>query len=135
MKNRVKNMLSVFALIVLFSLFQGYVVSNNWELFGYVFELFITTALVFIGQYFTDKFDSPYRIIELGLEFLMVTVVVLACGHYFGWYRFPNVGSVIWIIVVVYVISYFLDIAKTKKEAEEVNQMIKIRKMQRAKGK
>jgi hypothetical protein len=128
MKNKIKDILSIFSLILIFAFFQGSYQDDSWRSFNFIVQILILTIIIFCGQYFTKKFESPYRILELGLEFLMVAVVVLVYGQILRWYQFPDVLPLLWIIVLVYIISYFLDIVKTKKDVSDVNKLIQLRR-------
>ncbi len=129
MRERIKNMLSLYALINMAAALQYSIMGDGWHHHYFAFQLFANCGLIGVGQYFTDKYESKYWALEAALEFAMVTSMTLICSFLFGWFDLPSLWILFLLIVIVYSIAYSLDITRTKKDVDEINQMIQIRKI------
>lgn len=129
MKETIKNILSIFALILLLTSIQNMIqTSEIHSTFVFEIELLFMTVLIFVGQYLLKRVELKYFAIEISIEFLMVSAVVLTCGLFFNWYTFPNFMHIYIVVIIVYVISFFLGIAKTRHDVSEVNSLLSQRK-------
>jgi len=128
MKEFIKKCLTNFSLIVITVFFVFSVKCGEWSQFIFVSQILLLTVTIFIGQILTNKFTSPYHFLETGLELIMVLSLALTYGWFFKWYQLQEIWIMFVIVIPVYIISYILDIARTKKDVEFINDQIKLRK-------
>ncbi len=62
------------------------------------------------------------------IEFFTVSLVVLLSGYFFSWYTFPHIWDIVFIIFLVYIICYFLDIVNTSKDLKDIDNLLKAHK-------
>ncbi len=131
MKAKVKDMLSSYAIILL-AVLTFYSVTGSALCFErYEYQIFFATALIFLAFEFTRKIAFKYRVLEVLLEFLTVSLVILTCGYFFRWYIFPNILDVSIIIVLVFFICSFLDLVNVSKDIRDIDKLIQKQKRMR----
>lgn len=128
MKNFFRDLLINFAIVVIVATIVPAIFNGSWDLSLFILQLLLMIVVVRLGQLLTNLFTSKYRILEIGLEFLMVIAVVLSFGWLFKWYDLSYIWMMPLMVVIGYVFAYILDIARTKKEIEFINTQIKRRK-------
>lgn len=99
---------------------------NSGDLIFFV-ELIACVVLICICQFVSNKFKSRYYLLELLVEYVMVCVIVASCGLIFAWFNFDSLWRVFVYVTPVYIVTYFLGIARTKKEVDDINTLIRLR--------
>ncbi len=128
MKNFFKNLLINFAIVVIVANIVPAIFNGSWDSSVFILQLLLMMVVVRLGQLLTNLFTSKYRILEIGLELLMVMTVVLAFGWLFNWYTLAYIWMMPLMVVTVYIFAYILDIARTRKEIEFINTQLRRRK-------
>ncbi len=128
MKNFFKDLLINFAIVVIVANIVPSIFNGSWDSSIFILQLLLMMLVVRLGQLLTNLFTSKYRILEIGLELLMVMAVVLAFGWLFKWYDLSYIWMMPLMVVIGYIFAYILDIARTRKEIEFINTQIKRRK-------
>ncbi len=128
MKNFFKNLLINFAIVVIVANFVPAIFNGSWGSSLFILQLLLMMLVVRLGQLLTNLFTSKYRILEIGLELLMVMAVVLAFGWLFKWYTLSYIWMMPLMVVIVYIFAYLLDIARTRKEIDFINKQLMRRK-------
>ncbi len=128
MKNFFKDLLINFAIVVIVANIVPSIFNGSWDSSIFILQLLLMMLVVRLGQLLTNLFTSKYRILEIGLELLMVMAVVLAFGWLFHWYTLSYIWMMPLMVVIGYIFAYILDIARTRKEIEFINTQIKRRK-------
>lgn len=128
MKNFFKNLLINFAIVVIVANIVPAIFNGSWDSSIFILQLLLMMLVVRLGQLLTNLFASKYRILEIGLELLMVMAAVLAFGWLFKWYTLAYIWMMPLMVVIGYIFAYILDIARTRKEIELINTQIRRRK-------
>jgi hypothetical protein len=90
-------------------------------------QIFAGNTVVCLGLFFTRKFESRYAVFEYLLDITYVVIIILVFGAVFGWFSTrPWILAVI--AVTVYIFALLTNIVRTKKEAEEINELLQKRK-------
>jgi len=89
------------------------------------FEILGANIVVHFGFFLTRKFESRYVIFEYLLDVGFIIAVLVVFEHFFDW--FP-----IWVLiimaVVIYIFGLLVDAFRTRKEAEEMDELLQKRK-------
>ena len=92
-----------------------------------VFQVLGTNIMVHIGLIFLGKLEMKDTILEIALDLALITGMLMAFGSIFHWYA----STPIWILVVMgfvlYIVSSLLHLLCMKREAQEINALIKRR--------
>lgn len=115
MKAFIKQCLITFSLIIIAVYLVFGFINWCWNDFNFAMQVLVTTVVIYLGRFVSDKFKSSYHIFEILVEFAMVLTVVLTFGWIFKWYQLSYAWIIVLIVVMVYTASYILDIARTKK--------------------
>lgn len=128
MKNIIKNSLIIFAVTVLtISLFDGILV-REWSLFNFFIEILFVSTIISLSKKLTDRLQSPYYILDIAIEFSITLTIVMGFGYVLHWYKIENARPMFYMVLFAYIICFFLDVLKTKKNIELINEKLKERK-------
>lgn len=126
-KNLIKKSLIIAALVTLSVYTISAILSGNWSPTYFVWELFILSGLICVVQLLLNRFKSDYYILEIIVEYFVVIMIVGATGLIYGWFRLQMLWQVFAYVTPVYVISYLLDLVRTRRELDFINDKIKKR--------
>ena len=71
-------------------------------------------------------------LLRLSLEYLSVSLLVLLYGHYVGWFLKANLWMAFLYVALVYIPSYFLDLAIVKRDVKDINAQLERRRKNHA---
>jgi F0F1-type ATP synthase assembly protein I len=128
MKDFIKNSLIIFSVMVLIVFFVISIFRDQWDQFTILVQLLVTSIMIKLGQLITNRFTSAYHVVEIAVEMVMVLAVVLIMGWLFGWYDISCLWVMGILFIVIYFICYLLDITRTRKDVDFINNQIAIRK-------
>jgi len=90
-------------------------------------QIFAANILLNVGLYFIQKFESRYVILEYFLGLSFTIIIVLVFGAIFEW--FPESSWILVILaIMVYIFGLFANTLRTRKDAKEINELLKKRK-------
>jgi hypothetical protein len=126
-KNFIKKSLIIAALITLSVYTISAIWSGHWDDTYFIWELFILSGLICIVQLLLNRFKSDYYLLEILVEYFVVILIVGAAGLVYGWFRLQYLWQVFAYVTPVYVVGYLLDLARTRRELDFINDKIKKR--------
>jgi hypothetical protein len=88
------------------------------------FEIFAANIIIHTGLILTKKFESSYAILEFLLDVSYIIAVLAAFGLVFDWFSSISVWYLILMAVAIYAFGVFINIARTKKDADELNKLL-----------
>jgi hypothetical protein len=88
------------------------------------FQVLGANIVIHLGLLLTGKFESRYAILEFLLDLTFIIVVVAAFGAIFNWAS-PWIFA---IAVVIYVFGILTNMARIRKDADEINELLNKRK-------
>ncbi|MCL2557254.1 MAG: hypothetical protein FWE09_02120 [Treponema sp.] len=94
---------------------------------NFFLQILGVNVFIFVGFVLIRKFESKYAILEFLLDISYIIIVLLISGKIFGWFSGRSWILVI-MAVVVYLFGLFTSILRTRKDASEINELIKKRK-------
>lgn len=126
-KEYIKKSLTLSAIII----FVVYVVSSLlvgiWQETLFVLKLFLISGLICLVQMLGKTLKCDYYLLELLIEYVLVCIIVTTLGFAFGWFSLHNIWHVFLYVTPVYLIAYFLDMARSRRDVEFINEKIKER--------
>ncbi len=124
MKGLIKKTLLLSSLIIMV------VFLISWALFGYedeiglVMKLFGIAFLTNVVELIFINLHLENFLLEMVLENLIVTGIVLILGVWFGWFFEINWWMVFVYVTPVYVLAYILGITHIKKDVDWINEIL-----------
>ncbi len=126
-KKLIKKSLMLSALIILAVYTVSSIRFGNWSETLMLGELVLISGLLSISQLLLERFKSEYYLIEVLVEYIMVCLIVGLLGLGFQWFRLSYLWHVFLYVTPVYLIGYFLDLGRTKRDIDFINEKIKKR--------
>jgi hypothetical protein len=87
-------------------------------------QLVGANVLIHLSLYLRDKFEIRNPIIESIVDNSIIIVILIAFGLIFGWF----VKVPLWLLIVsgigFYIITSIITVSETKKNTEEVNEIL-----------
>jgi len=111
-------------LIAVFAVIIGY----KTTYVNTIFEVFAANIVIHLGLVFTKKFESSYAILEYVLDVSYIIVVLIIFGLIFNWFSSIPIWYLIIMAVFIYAFGIFINIAKIRKESDELNKLLQKRK-------
>jgi hypothetical protein len=90
-----------------------------------VFEIFAANIVIILGLFLRFKFEIHNMILEYLIDISYIIAVLVVFGLIFDWYRAIPVWLLVVMAVVIYILAAIFTITKIKKDAEELNQLLK----------
>lgn len=126
-KKLIQKSLILAALIMLAAYTVPAIFYGGWKDTLFLYELLLVSGLICVAQLVTNLFKSNYLILEIALEYLMVILIVGIFGLLFGWYKLTYLWIVLVYVTPVYIIGYLLDLGRTRRDVEFINERIRQR--------
>lgn len=126
-KNLIKKSLILSTLIILATFTISSLSQGCWRETTFVWELVFVSGLICMAQLVTNKFKSNYYIIEVSVEYLMVCMIVSLSGLVFGWFHLIYLWQVFIYVTPVYIVGYILELGRTRRDVDFINEQIKQR--------
>jgi hypothetical protein len=96
------------------------------------FEILGANIIIHLGIILTRRFECTYAVLEYLLDASCILVVLVAFGCIFDWYSSIPVWYLIIMAVVIYAFGIFINIVRTKKDADELNKLLQKHKYKNA---
>lgn len=134
MKSFMQKLLINYALAIIGVAAINGAVYGPSEFMGFSLELLLVMFVVRLAMLLTDKFESRWPALEKLVDLGAALAIVLGGGWLFGWYDISTFGYILAVVVAVYVAVYAVGIGRAKREAESINEQIKLRRIKRGKN-
>lgn len=92
-----------------------------------VFQVFSVNIITHLGISFIQKIEFKNIFIEMMLEIIFIVCDLLVFGQLFHWFTSISFVLLVFMGVVIYLISLFLNLLQMKQDAKEINSLIKKR--------
>ncbi len=92
-----------------------------------VFQAFCINIITHLGIIIIQRMELRNIFTEMILEILFIVCELLVFGRLFHWFTSLSFLLLVFMGVVIYIISYFLNLLQMKQEAKEINLLIKNR--------
>ncbi len=92
-----------------------------------VFQTLEANVVIHIGLLFVQKMELKYTMLEGVLEIGIIIGVLIGSGAIFQWFSSTPVWVLIIMGIVIYIVSWALNLLHMKQEAQEINELIKKR--------
>lgn len=92
-----------------------------------VFQVLGVNILVHLGLVLIHKIQIKYVVLETALDVILITGALLAFGVIFDWFTSTPIWILVIMGIILYMASLLLNLLQMKKEAQELNALIKKR--------
>lgn len=92
-----------------------------------VFQVLGANIVVHLGLLALRKLELQYAIIEIYLHIAMILFVLIVFGLIFHWFTSTPIGVLVIMGFVIYIVSAILNLFSMKRDAQEINALIKKR--------
>lgn len=118
--------LLICALIVTLNGLETWTTMVLWQIPAIALAATAVTMLALPDREFTRR----VLIIRYIIHYVLITVVILLAGYWFGWYEITPIGciSMMASIAAVYGFTYFTNWLSGKRSAEELNKALQDRR-------
>lgn len=127
MKRISVNILCSTAVTLLLLSLLGTVSGAHFLLINSVFQSFLVNVVIYIGLFFTHRFESSYAVLEMMLDLVFIEAVAVIFGAVFDWYSCISIGVLAGMTVIVYFVGILLNIVQMRQEIEEINVLLQKR--------
>ena len=117
-------------LVIIAIVFDGNSVQAVWGLSIQVstfFQVLGANAIIYLGLFFTRKLEIKYAILEFLLDITYVIGILFIFSVFFDWFT-DNIWILAVMAVVLYILGQAINIIKTRKYADEMNELLQKRK-------
>ena len=127
MRNFIKKWFMIFGLTVISTTAIPAIIHRHWDSIAvFIFQLLFVILIICLLQLLTEKITT-HLLLKYLLDIAMSLAVVFLFGWFWNWYE----PSYAWImpamVIPVFVIGYFFDIVKIKKDVDFINKQIELR--------
>jgi len=89
------------------------------------FEIFAANILIHLGLTLTKKLEFSYAIFEYLIDISYIIVVLVLFALFFNWFSTIPAWYFVIMAVAIYTFGVFLNIARIRKNADELNKLLK----------
>lgn len=127
MKKTIVNILSTTAISLLLLSVVALFFRASCIYLETVFQTFGVNIIAYLGIIFIKKFELRNIFTETVLEISFIICELFVFGQLFHWFTSLPFFLIVYMGVVIYIISLFLNLLQMKQEAEEINLLLKKR--------
>lgn len=124
MKNKVKDYFATTALTIIAIAIVALLFKAKFIYTVTIFEVMFANIVVHFGLFLAHRFNSKYQILEYIVELTSVLLSILVCGYMFKWFRSIPLWTAIIMVICIYFITCILDIAKTDRDINFINEQL-----------
>lgn len=92
-----------------------------------VFQILGANVVVHFGLVGLSKLELKYAVIEIFLHIALILSVLVVFGLIFHWFTSTPIGLLVIMGFVIYIVSAILNLISMKRDAQEINALIKKR--------
>jgi len=90
-----------------------------------IFQVFAANIVIILGLFLRGKFEIRIIILEYLVDISYIIAVLVVFGLIFNWYSAIPIWLLIVMAVVIYLFTMIITVTKLKKDAEELNDLLK----------
>ncbi|MBP7176229.1 MAG: DUF3021 family protein [Thermoclostridium sp.] len=128
MKELMKKSMTLTAMIILTIYTVSSIRFGDWADTLFFWELLLMSIVVFLVLFVLHFLQTSYYLLDLLLEYVTVSIVVAVTGLLLGWFQLPFLWHVLVYVTPIYVVGCLLDLNKTRRDVDFINQKIQERR-------
>jgi len=128
MKDFIKKSLALTAIIILTIYTVSSIRFGNWQDTLFLWELCGVSVLLFLALLGLNYLKNGNYLAELLLEYIVVSIIVAITGLFMGWFEFWFLWHVPVYVTPIYVVVYLLDLNRTRRDVDFINQKVQERR-------
>ena len=127
MKELIKKWILVFGLVSISATVIPAIVNRSWDALIFMLQLLFALLLFCLLQLLTGKLPLKALLYKYLVDLSMALLIVLFFGRIWKWYEPTYVWMMPAMIIPVFIVGYFLDLVKIKKDVNFINRQIALR--------
>lgn len=92
-----------------------------------VFQIFGANVVVHFGLVVLSKLELKYAVFEIFMHISLILSALIIFGSIFHWFTSTPIGVLVTMGFVIYIVSAILNLFSMKRDAQEINALIKKR--------
>lgn len=129
MKNLIKNILATTGLTLITLSIIGTTYRAEFLCISSVYQSLLVNIIIHLGLLLVQKMESTYYFIEILLQVFYVLLVLIPAGYLFEWYGSVPPWIIVFMGILIYVFSCFLNIFRVNYNVAVINkQLINLKK-------
>ena len=92
-----------------------------------VLQTFCANVVIHLGFLVTRIFESKYVVLELLLDIIYTTIVLVVFGMIFDWFGITPIWVLVVMAIVINLFALFLNMVRIRSEAKSINNLLKKR--------
>jgi len=99
-----------------------------------VLQTFGANIVIHTGLELIRKLESKYMALDVFLDIAYVSTVLIVFGVVFDWFGITPIWVLILMAATIYIVAFFLNMARVKEDAAEINKLLNKRNKQQGGG-
>jgi len=128
MKEFIKKWILVFGLVSISATVIPAIVNRSWGAFVFMLQLLLVLFIFCLLQALTGKLPLKALLYKYLVDLSMALIIVLLFGRIWKWYEPAYAWMMPAMIIPVFIVGYFLDLIKVKKDVDFINRQIVLRR-------
>ncbi len=128
MQKLIKNTLATTGLTLITLAFVATCFKGECLYVSSVYECLLVNILIQVGMVFLQKIESKSFMVEVLLQNGYILCILILAGFLFHWYRSTPIWVIVLMGIVIYFISYFINLFRLNEDIEFINKQLKERK-------
>ena len=95
---------------------------------SFLLQVLGANTVIWVGLFFTRKFESSYTILNYFLDISNIIIVLLVFNAIFDWYSTRWPWILVLMAVILYIFGLLTNIVRNRKDAKELNQLLQRRR-------
>ncbi|MCR5733485.1 MAG: DUF3021 family protein [Lachnospiraceae bacterium] len=124
MKKIMKDTCILAALMILSVFTVSIIWSGITQEIGLVLKLFLLAFILSAANYMFDEYVFLSMVMGYVVKYFAITGIVMLFGFAAGWFYPHNFWMAFLYVGIVFVLSYFIDSFRVKKDIEYINEQI-----------
>ena len=128
MKEFIKKWVLIFGLVSISATVIPAIVNRSWDASIFTFQLLFALLIICLLQLLTERLPLKAILYKYLIDLVMSLIIVLFFGWIWNWYEPSYAWMMPAMVVPVFIVGYFFDIVKVKKDVDFINQQIALRR-------
>lgn len=90
-----------------------------------IFQVWGINLIIHLGLICLSRLELKHNITEMVSDIALIISVLIISGFMFGWFTSTPIWILVIMGIVIYIVSAILNLLYMKREAEEINALIK----------
>lgn len=125
MKNLIISILTTTGLTLIILAIIGTMYGAEFLLISSVYQSLLVNIIIHFGLLFVRRMESTYYFIEILWQVFYILLVLIPLGYLFDWYCSTPLWMIVFIGIVIYAFSCFVNIFRVNSNVSAINDQLK----------